>query len=1115
MGLFDEAHALIDGLAAGMPSASAEMRLLGAYYSLLAGDVSVCGPAIEALIVDGQLQLSMSPLRPLAVAVLAVFAARVGDAEAGAVALEELEDHSDDDIVVFAHTGYPGGSAARGKANALAAMGRSAEAAEMFERAIELEERFDAPALAYLTKIDYADMLLRSGAPADRDRALAIATELLEGARLAEPSPGISRFARRLLMPPLPVALATTQFFVGRGAELDLLQQQWQAAVAGERRAVLLAGEPGIGKTRLAEQVAQRAHNDGAAVLFGRCDEDLGVAYQPFVEAIGAYVEHCAIDELRAHVERYGSDLARLVPELFRRVPEAPPLDNAEPEDARFRMFEAVVGFLQAASEHAPVVLVLDDLHWATKPTLLLLRRLLRADESGALLVVATYRDTDVERSHPLAELIADLRRQSGVERIALRGLDEDETGEFIAAAGQQEFDEQYRPYAVALHQNTEGNPFFMLEVLRHLTDTGTVFQADGRWTTNLASPDDVVLPEGIRDVITRRLARLSDTANRALSAGAVIGPRFSHRLLEAVLAAEPAKDGESLLDALDSAVRAGVLADHGGEYAFSHALTRQTLYAELTSSRRIRLHRTVAETIEATSPTELEALAFHFAECAADGQAEKAAEYALAAGRRALEHLAFEEAVSILERGIDAVALVPHGEFHVRLLLASAGAQRASGSGDTARARALDAAAAARETHDAAHLALAAAFLTSITFVAFVDPEAAALCEEALALLGEDGPGLRARVLAGLAHLRSWHEVGWGGVVDDVLQAVALAEETGDPETQTTVLLSAMFATRGTDQLDVFETIVDRLIDAATESSDARALAEGLAAKASLLIAKGDADGARRLTQRLDTLAAASRSWVVRVLTAGMHANLALLAGDFEAVPALVATALSEGPEDFMIRTFEVSQLAFLMFERGQLDELRPWLAQPLVLSANGVARASVHVINVYLDALAGDEDAGSRLVELVDELDSEPRDGAWSFRIAALCMFAHLVSNRAVVERLRELLEPFAGQLIVISRVFTFGAADRYLGMLDAVADRDDDAERRFAAALELERRAGAEPAVARTRLAQAQLVLKRGDREQAAEYLRESLEIAERLDMAAVSAEVRTLLGAVAPS
>jgi pimeloyl-ACP methyl ester carboxylesterase len=349
---------------------------------------------------------------------------------------------------------------------------------------------------------------------------------------------------------------------------------------------VLLTGDPGIGKTRLATEFALAVHEEGATVLFGRSDEAAALPYQPFVEALRHYVAACPPNELRSRLGATGAELIKLVPELAQRLSDllAPPPVEAERE--RHRIYEAFATLLAETSQVSPTVLVLDDLHLADRTTLSLLKHIVRSPGESRVLLLGTYRETEIARTHPLAETLADLRRDRAFERVSLQGLDKGDVGDLIGAWAGEE-----APSALieTVHDLTEGNPFFVEEVLRHLAETGAIYRRGGGWTTHL-TVEEMRIPEGVREVIGQRLSRLSEECNSILTIASVIGREFDLEALER--ASDLSID--DLLELLEEAVAARVVAEVPhvvGRYGFSQTLIHDTLYDELTTTRRVRIH--------------------------------------------------------------------------------------------------------------------------------------------------------------------------------------------------------------------------------------------------------------------------------------------------------------------------------------------------------------------------------------------------------------------------------------------------------------------------------------------------------------------------------------------
>ena len=388
---------------------------------------------------------------------------------------------------------------------------------------------------------------------------------------------------------------------IGRENELALLDSAAKRVAGGEgRELVLLAGEPGQGKTTLVSELARHAHAGGMTVLLGRCDEEVGSPYRPFHEALSHLVAHADEALLRTHVAGHGGELARLVPALGQRLGELPPPQTTDPDTERYLLYAAVVGLLEETSRDSPVVLFLDDLHWADKPSLQLLRHVIANSSATPLLILGTYRDGELSSAHPLTEALATLHREpTGVSTIDLKGLEDTGVIAFMESAAGHQLDEAGVGLAHQLYRETDGNPFFVAEVLRNLSESGEIYQdaTTGRWTAK-DTEGPFSLPHSVRTVIGTRVSRLGEGATKVLSTAAVIGRDFGLDLL----AETTQVDEDELIDLLDEAQRAAVvneLSDAPGRYTFSHALVQHTLYEDLGATRRTRLHKAVGEAIE------------------------------------------------------------------------------------------------------------------------------------------------------------------------------------------------------------------------------------------------------------------------------------------------------------------------------------------------------------------------------------------------------------------------------------------------------------------------------------------------------------------------------------
>jgi hypothetical protein len=420
----------------------------------------------------------------------------------------------------------------------------------------------------------------------------------------------------------------------GREREVAWLRAKLDGAQAGYGGLVLLGGEPGIGKTRSLFELAADASCREMQVCWGRCWESEGAPpFWPWIEVLRAVLRDQDPRRLRSELGTGAASIAELVPEVRELLTDLPAASSLDPAEARFRLFDSVTGALQRMSRVRPLLLLLDDLHWADKPSLLLLQFLVEHMADARILIAGTYRDTEVHAEHALAELVGALRRESQFGLLPLTGLTLDAVNQLISSLDQP-VPVDTAILARAVWESTEGNPLFVREELRYLLEEQQLARGDEQQEI-LAPLLKLGLPEGVRDVISRRLRRLSPTTRTVLSVGAIMGREFDARIVERSGTLDPAE----LDDALDEAEAARVIDEvlrSAGRYQFNHALFREALHAELPARRRIRLHARVAEALEleytGSLDSHLSELTYHFGEARALLGVEKLVHYAVLA---------------------------------------------------------------------------------------------------------------------------------------------------------------------------------------------------------------------------------------------------------------------------------------------------------------------------------------------------------------------------------------------------------------------------------------------------------------------------------------------------
>jgi tetratricopeptide (TPR) repeat protein len=443
--------------------------------------------------------------------------------------------------------------------------------------------------------------------------------------------------------------------FVGRESELKQLQSAFDGAISGQGALMMVTGEPGIGKTSLCEQLSTYVTLRGGRTLVGHCYEagSLSLPYLAFVEALRSYVLSRDPKDLKEELGSGAADVARIISEIRERL-KIKLRTQKDPEEERYRLLQGVTEFLSNAANVQPMLVVLEDLHDADKGTLEMLTHVSRNLAGARLLIVGTYRDVEVDRSHPLSAALAELRRVSTYGRVLLRGLNADEVRRMMESITRQSI-----PWglAEAVHRQTEGNPLFVQEVVRYLVEDGLIARKEGQWRPTKDTPLEMSIPEGLRDVIGKRLSLLSPECNRLLAVASVIGREFALENLKAVAGI----DEDIFVNALKEAVRLSILEERSQRglvrYRFTHAFFRQTLYEEMIAPQRLKLHRQVAHTLETLYARHLKEhaveLAEHFSHSTDPADLAKAVSYAEMAAKKATDVYAYGEAVRLLEQAL------------------------------------------------------------------------------------------------------------------------------------------------------------------------------------------------------------------------------------------------------------------------------------------------------------------------------------------------------------------------------------------------------------------------------------------------------------------------------
>jgi len=914
--------------------------------------------------------------------------------------------------------------------------------------------------------------------------------------------------------------------FVGRERELDELTALLERAAGGRGRLVLVGGEPGIGKSRLASELSQIATERGASVLWGRGWEDAGAPpYWPWVQALRAYVRSTPPGEVRRYLGVGATDIAQMMPELRDLIPDLAAAPDGMSESARFRLFDSTTTLLRNASQTRPILIVLDDLQSADAPSILLLRFLATQLDDMAVMVLGTYRDVELTPVHPLTLTIDRIGHEPGTRLMALTGLAANDVAEYIGRPDRTVHD----PFVTAVWRATNRNPLFIGEAVRLLSSDGQLARAEDPHALR------VVVPPGVRAVIGRRIGQLDPATIDALTLAAVVGPEFGLEVVRRVADL----DREVIQVSIEEAVQAGLLLavpGSSGRYRFSHDLVRETLYDEVAAERRRRIHRQIAGVLEArylgSESGHLAELAFHFVQAVEpsfnetsdpDHQeiVQKAIDYARRAGDEAARSIAYEEAIRLYAMCLAVLDVSGDPDLRLRAdVLLARGDVESYIDLDAARASLGEAAEIAKRIGDGVRLAKAAHRFGGRQQWARAgdDTRLIPMLQDALVMLGGADERLRARLLTRLAG--AWRMSPERQSDCDSLsrQAVDICRDLGDQAELIDALVGRFWATYWPDNPDERVAIAAEARQAAEGLGEGEWLADIHFLAFVTLGERGRIVEARHAIEALGRVINDLRQPAERWIYHHNMVVLDLLAGDF----ADAEVILEEDLDSVTMLTPAHDNVSTIRMHRFLLRR-----DQGRIAEEEATIRASVEEFPWYpvhraaLVCLLADTD---RIEEARVELDDLAQDGfrrlyrdnEWLLGICLASDACAALGDTASATVLYEQLLPYVGRHAVGFGEGSVGVVDRYLGLLAAALGELDRAVGHLEAAIEGNDAMGARPWSAYSQHELAIVLRARdhpGDVERADDLDRSARSIASSLGMALAGRIAET--GAQAPA
>ncbi|MFL5781921.1 MAG: AAA family ATPase [Thermoleophilaceae bacterium] len=873
-------------------------------------------------------------------------------------------------------------------------------------------------------------------------------------------------------LPPMLARHLSAGEFVGRDEQLELLDAAWERASVGELGAVLMAGEPGVGKTRLVAEYAGRVARDGARVLFGRADEQAAPPFGPFVSALRQLLEAVDMDVLDAHVAMHGAALGRLVPELAARVPDLPAPRQSDPDTERLHLREAVVSLLAAAAIREPILLVIDDLHWSDSASLGLLLHLLRGPEAPVM-AVATYRASVVDQRSPLRASLGDLVREPRISRFELSGLSEADVAELLSIALGQPLDSESAELARRIHDETKGNALFATELLRHVGQSDLVERA---------ITDELGIPPTIRDLVVQRLERIDPDVAHVLLPATILGPSFDAD----VLARVTATDEEALLDSLDHARQAGLIGEDGrepGRFFFTHAVIQAALRDTIGPSRRRLLHRRTAEQLEILGGSDtrrLGELATHWLE---SGDIERGREAAIRVGDAALSLLAPDEAARWYGRALEVHNRQegPDQAMRAELLIRLGEAERRAGHQDF-RAHLLEAGRLARDLGDADRLARAALAnnrgMHSRT--GRIDEERIELLEAAVEARGRRTDPKTALLLATTSsELWSGDHDRRHGLSDEALD---VARRAGDDRVLAEVIYRRAFALAEPGTLQERLALTAELVALADSLGDPLLRLLASVERSRAAIESGDLQEAVEHAHRQGVLASRCGDAYGRHGAGWAQGWPYALAGRYAEAERAAEQALAESLESEQpdAAAFYGAQIAVIRWDQGRLGEL----ADGILAHAEGPDGLPAHrALAALALAEGGRLDEAGRLIDAGARMRfALPLDTIWLTGNVLWGEACVLCGREDAAPLLLERLLPWVDQ-VAFTGLAVHGGVSRVAAELAALLEREDAGEL-FSAAEALHERLNAPAFLARTRAGWARWLASLGEAARARE-------------------------------